>query len=560
MAEEEDYDRDQKRNRDFQVHLPWIERSTQVRLLRIENADQTRITGSLEVFNVSDLPYIDYIALSYCWGEARTDNDVHVIVVNGYPFHVRTNLWTFLEVFGSFKNPTPIYIDAICLNQLDQDERSEQVKLMSNIYRHANRTLVWLGTLPLEQDANLASLKSQLTAPPEEPWYPESVIGLSHLCARVYWRRLWIVQELLLSNDIHICCGRYAFAWNDIARLAVLPMSAQFFSNPEDTEWWHAWNFPRPRDYSQQEAQEARIQDGWQSALRLLHYRQQWLSRTTSGESAYGDSGPGMPIHEAVTAFRYQQCRDRRDKVFALIGLIDGEGRVMITPSYQDSTWQVFVQAAAACLVSLWKSRNVLSHEQRPSHEDRMYCGALNVILGLPEHDVDARILIAMDRARSYLQNMAIWYQSTKPAHMPRLASNATNTPLQDGPVPLQDLGPLEGDGEDEVPESVIELTFEKFKEDLTPAEITSYATTDAKALDITMAAIQRKQRAARTLQDMTRLRSFINALDLYSPAMGNLTGVNGITPFIWVCLIARSFQKEKLTHCHRTGIYENPT
>jgi hypothetical protein len=41
-----------------------------------------------------------------------------------------------------------LWVDALCINQEDIIERSEQVKLMANIYRNTARTLVWIGEEP----------------------------------------------------------------------------------------------------------------------------------------------------------------------------------------------------------------------------------------------------------------------------------------------------------------------------------------------------------------------------------------------------------------------------
>ena len=47
-----------------------------------------------------------------------------------------------------------LWIDQICINQINLDERSAQVTIMGEIYRHANRVVVWLG--PAKDDSDLA--------------------------------------------------------------------------------------------------------------------------------------------------------------------------------------------------------------------------------------------------------------------------------------------------------------------------------------------------------------------------------------------------------------------
>ena len=43
------------------------------------------------------------------------------------------------------KNFRTLWIDAICINQADIEERGYQVQLMGNIYRECKRALIWLG-------------------------------------------------------------------------------------------------------------------------------------------------------------------------------------------------------------------------------------------------------------------------------------------------------------------------------------------------------------------------------------------------------------------------------
>lgn len=125
-------DMDHANKIDFQH--PWMDSQAQVRLLRINafgSGASEDIEFSLEEVSVADLPNNDYIALSYFWGEARTHNDVHQITVDRQRYWVRTNLWTFFQSARDLDNTLHIYIDAICLNQLDNEEREHQVKLIS---------------------------------------------------------------------------------------------------------------------------------------------------------------------------------------------------------------------------------------------------------------------------------------------------------------------------------------------------------------------------------------------------------------------------------------------
>jgi hypothetical protein len=515
-------DMDHAKNKDFQH--PWIDSQAQVRLLRINafGFDTSEdIECSLEVVPVVNLPITDYIALSYFWGEARTHNDVHQITVDRQRYWVRTNLWTFFQSARDLDNSLPIYIDAICLNQLDNEEREHQVTLMSEVYSHAKRAHVWLGTPEVGQGENLRSLRLDLTAHAPHSswkWNPRTLVGLSYICSRNYWRRLWIVQELLLSRNASVHCGRFTFSWEELSQLARLPLPA-VIETPDRITWWDAWVFPRPEDFSEQNTQDGKIFDGWQFALRLFHYRHEWLSKCDGTMRQ-------MPIHRAVTAFQFQQCRDREDKIYALIGLLDVQGRSMITPSYRGSLDQLFIDTAAACLVSRWREGTAPTNELVLTRDDQVYCDRLNTTMDLTSQGIDARIAKAMEIAASYTYNMrnispAQSHQLEQPDVLEAVSIHSTTSPESSFRERPADTG--------------FEYVFRDFECHLTLAEQADFAETTPRTLNATIALIQKRQRAKRELKDLTRLKGFIEQVSTYNEVLDVCLGVPDVVAFIWV-------------------------
>lgn len=49
-----------------------------------------------------------------------------------------------------------LWVDAICINQQDDVEKTSQVAAMGNIYESAARSIVWLGQESLQRDCELA--------------------------------------------------------------------------------------------------------------------------------------------------------------------------------------------------------------------------------------------------------------------------------------------------------------------------------------------------------------------------------------------------------------------
>ncbi|KIM96986.1 hypothetical protein OIDMADRAFT_169760, partial [Oidiodendron maius Zn] len=68
--------------------------------------------------------------------------------VNNERIWVTQNLYHALASLRYEKETRVLWVDAICINQVDNAEREAQVPQMRNIYGSANRVVVWLGTTP----------------------------------------------------------------------------------------------------------------------------------------------------------------------------------------------------------------------------------------------------------------------------------------------------------------------------------------------------------------------------------------------------------------------------
>lgn len=86
-------------------------------------------------------------ALSYVWGEA---SDRKAVTVDGRSLLVTQNLHDFLAEMcptadldtEACKRAGPFWIDAICINQSDNDKKGVQVNMMGDIERNCERCIV----------------------------------------------------------------------------------------------------------------------------------------------------------------------------------------------------------------------------------------------------------------------------------------------------------------------------------------------------------------------------------------------------------------------------------
>ncbi|OCK73896.1 HET-domain-containing protein, partial [Lepidopterella palustris CBS 459.81] len=147
-------------------------------------------------------------ALSYTWGESVK---THTLLCNGLKIEITRNLFDALTELRHKSTERNMWIDAICINQEDANEKSKQIPLMKHIYQHATRVLIWLGPEgdSTEHALDLIRLASkcaqrELGFPPInefDKWEP--LVKLLH---RQWFSRCWIKQESALASraTIHI--------------------------------------------------------------------------------------------------------------------------------------------------------------------------------------------------------------------------------------------------------------------------------------------------------------------------------------------------------------------
>ena len=113
---------------------PLDKNSKQIRLIQIlPGRSSSVIACKFSVHTLEQSP--PYTALSYAWGDSVADK---MITISGAPFYVRENLWQFLHQERKCKRLGLLWIDAVCIDQLNTSERSQQVVVMKSIYSNVS--------------------------------------------------------------------------------------------------------------------------------------------------------------------------------------------------------------------------------------------------------------------------------------------------------------------------------------------------------------------------------------------------------------------------------------
>jgi hypothetical protein len=125
-----------------------------------------------------------YKALSYSWGDEPFSETIY-IGRNSLPFSVSPHVAAALRHLRDPCRAVHVWIDAICINQGDLLEKSQQLSIMASIYNQAEQVVIWLGG---NGDSNNQSLEDE-----EVIW---SMCQQSH----AWWNRLWVVQECVYAE------------------------------------------------------------------------------------------------------------------------------------------------------------------------------------------------------------------------------------------------------------------------------------------------------------------------------------------------------------------------
>lgn len=259
---------------------------------------------------------LQWEALSYTWGGESEQKQIHL---NGSPFLVRKNLHCALLALRREDTTRFIWIDAICINQEDNDEKSREVQRMRHVYGEASGVVVWLGDAADNSDIamDLATRQTlgNVLFGDDAQWS-----ALGRLVCRPWWKRVWCLQELACSKEGPIVlCGNRTVGW--------LQMTDTTRKLPDHwarigTSLGEKYGLAR-RNFTFQIPAGIRSQFSNDSNLRIL-----WLLSITLA-------------HEAS---------DPRDKVYALIGMCHPQDRNGIVPDYSKTTREVYELTTRYCM------------------------------------------------------------------------------------------------------------------------------------------------------------------------------------------------------------------
>ncbi|PMD23464.1 hypothetical protein NA56DRAFT_72012 [Hyaloscypha hepaticicola] len=338
---------------------------------------------------------LEYNALSYEW---KINNGFTNIACGGTSLKATHNLVAALLSLRRFDRPMVFWIDAVCINQKDQEEKSKQIPLMHDIYAKAKSVLVWLGpsfrgvkaafdVLPYlamvgverhtteKPDTEKLEdiLSSNIKERPKQgsiiqrqddlgfathdrdsilthtikrhPELDDDIIfrfddhetwaAIDRLFSDSYFQRSWIIQEVAVAEAVYVFCGSHSIHW-DIFQMAFEGRSKMIFQPQKGLQSY----IPCVRDA------RTRYRD-YESARRL-------------------------DLGIVLTSFSYSKATNPRDCVYAALGIVKPRSLCRdIVPDYTKEVKDVFYEAACHIILLrkdlyLWSSKTLMSRRATP--------------------------------------------------------------------------------------------------------------------------------------------------------------------------------------------------
>ncbi|KAI1750549.1 heterokaryon incompatibility protein-domain-containing protein [Xylaria castorea] len=316
---------DAQQDEKSKIGFPDLSSDHHVRVLYLSPARQWAepLHGYLGVQDLNGRPH--YEALSYTWMDEKGDTGL------SERLYVGTN-WDVLPITRSCSHALrrlrleyterPIWVDSICINQLNNVEKSHQIALMRTIYARSIRCIADLGEPSPSSDIAIeyANNPEGYKSIDQSSWQLEDD-ALLNLFRRKYFSRIWIIQEIVSAPLVKVSCGTRSV--------------------------------------------DLRLLVAWTPISTAPHWMQGFRDGITTGRPTsayYGPSGLLQLLRDTADS----KSSDPRDKISALLGLVHDVSFEGITADYDLTCVQVYTGLAAYLI----KNHGLTELIMMGTHED----------------------------------------------------------------------------------------------------------------------------------------------------------------------------------------------
>lgn len=293
-------------------------------------------------------PY--YEAISYTWSDSLEKCNIRV---NGRRLAIPKSAYRVLKSRSSFWVPRVLWIDSICINQSDDEEKLSQIKMMKDIYGKAFMVSVCLHPPENVENEILEYVESGLAAylVNELLWtdlnfyanekaifdtYAPSVrqprwAAFKNLVRNEWFNRVWVVQEVALADRVRVLYGKTEMPWQVLVDvMGICGNHASLASLLETT--------PDP------------------AVRKTLPSLSNAIIMNSFRKMKTGEESGSLSFSSALYRCYHLQASNPRDKVFGIQGFCTGDDKrldangiddqYLISPNYQKDTKYVYIDVA----------------------------------------------------------------------------------------------------------------------------------------------------------------------------------------------------------------------
>lgn len=337
-----------------------------------------------------------FSALSYTWGS--TENLVP-ISLDGSRMDVTPNLHSALLQLRKEDDPVVFWIDALCINQGDIKERNRQVQRMAEIYQKAAEVVIWLGDSDHDSDVALGLMRKQfeyaqsrysslglgnaasviqkiihhqytdsqnqdelvastqqeladimassemLSKIKDEDSFlsdPMDLLAVYRFLNRPWFRRTWIVQEVVNARYVLVRCGDRTVEWVMIVGFAQRIASSSYLVKLM---------------LDQIKSEEVKQYAPWE----VQFERTGILTKMRHAKGKNFD----FKLLPLMTLNRFSLATDPRDKIYGFLGMAADGKELVPRPDYSISAHELFIDLTKA-MVKKYGSLDVICSSQPP--------------------------------------------------------------------------------------------------------------------------------------------------------------------------------------------------
>ncbi|KAI0467106.1 heterokaryon incompatibility protein-domain-containing protein [Xylaria cf. heliscus] len=265
----------------------------------------------------------EYIAVSYTWGDVDPSIKIQV---NGLPFYITPNLHGALRRLRKRSEPVMLWVDALCINQRNNEEQSQQVALMTAIYGRAKSVAAWLGPksdnseLAFELIRGLSSSSISKSVMIADKKRQHHFTALVNLFERDFWSRLWIVQEIINARTAYVYCGDSVVSWDVLEAVCV-----DLQRHKADIR----------RHFPQGKMKDSRQGRSYAHVLCSQGPASLIILRPSANNGCES-------LLKALRICRTKLAADPRDKVFGVLGILPEDVQGYLRPNYNSSLREVY--------------------------------------------------------------------------------------------------------------------------------------------------------------------------------------------------------------------------